>query len=115
MFRLISLAGVVFLGHLPSLLACEGCKEPSNVAGQSGVAGIGASFSWSVLFMLGMLAFLLTGMVLMMVQSCKQLAAQHNPNGAHVARGTADFSVRRAVLQVWRGRGMRPKLSTEAW
>jgi len=117
MYRLIPLAGVVLLGHLPSLFACEGCKEPSNVAGQSGVAGISASFSWSVLFMLGVTAFLLTGLVLMMVRSCKQLAAQHNPNAAYVSRGGVDFSVRRAVLQVWRGLwawgGLRPKVSTE--
>jgi hypothetical protein len=117
MYRLISLAGVLVLGYLPSLFACEGCKEPSNVAGQSGVAGISASFSWSVLFMLGVTGFLMTGFVLMMVRSCKQLAAHHNPNAAYVARGSADFSVRRAVVRVWRGlwawRGMRPKLSTE--
>jgi hypothetical protein len=117
MYRLISLAGFVFLAHLPSLLACEGCKEPSNVAGQSGVAGISASFSWSVLFMLAVTGFLMTGLVLMMVRSCKQLAAQHNPNPAHVAGVSADFSVRGAVLQVWRGlwawRSMRPKLSRE--
>jgi hypothetical protein len=43
----------------------------------SGVAGIGASFSWSVLFMLGMLAFVMGGMILMMVRSCKQLAERH--------------------------------------
>jgi hypothetical protein len=117
MYRLISLAGVVFLGNLPALFACEGCKEPSNVAGQSGVAGISASFSWSVLFMLGVTAFLLTGLVLMMIRSCKQLAALHNPNAAYVTRSSAGFSVRRAVLQVWRGlcarRGIRPKFSTE--
>jgi hypothetical protein len=82
MFRLVSLAGIVLLNDLPSLFACEGCKEPSNVAGQSGVAGISASFSWSVLFMLGVTAFLLTGLILMMVRSCKQLAIQHNSNGA---------------------------------
>ena len=117
MFRLVSLAGIVLLNDLPALFACEGCKEPSNVAGQSGVAGISASFSWSVLFMLGVTAFLLTGLVLMMVRSCKQLAALHNPNAAYVTPSSVRFSVRRAVLQVWRGlwawRGIRPKFSTE--
>ena len=64
----------LWLSHLPSLVACEGCKAPSNVTGASGVAGIGASFSWSVLFMLGMLAFVMGGMILMMVRACRQLA-----------------------------------------
>ena len=78
MLRFLSLVAVLVMSYLPSLVACEGCKEPSNVAGDSGVAGISASFSWSVVFMLGVLAFLLTGMVLMMVRSCKQLAEQQN-------------------------------------
>jgi hypothetical protein len=113
MYRLISVAGVVFLGHLPSLFACEGCKEPSNVAGQSGVAGISASFSWSVLFMLGVTAFLLTGLVLMMVRSCKQLAAQHNPNGKSLSiAGHAPVPVRRLSVPGWRG--IRRKLSPQA-
>ena len=78
MMRFLSLFGALLMSYLPSLMACEGCKEPSNVAGDSGVAGISASFSWSVVFMLGMLAFLLTGMVLMMIRSCKQLAEQQH-------------------------------------
>jgi hypothetical protein len=78
MMRFLSLFGALLISDLPSLMACEGCKEPSSVAGQSGVGGISASFSWSVVFMLGMLAFLLTGMVLMMIRSCKQLAEQHH-------------------------------------
>ena len=81
MFRFLSLVGALLMSYAPSLMACEGCKEPSNVAGESGVGGISASFSWSVVFMLGMLAFLLTGMVLMMVRSCKQLAQQHHRVG----------------------------------
>ena len=74
--RLLWLISALLMSYLPSLVACEGCKEPSNVIGASGVGGIGASFSWSVLFMIGMLAFLMTGMVLMMIRSCRQLAAQ---------------------------------------
>jgi hypothetical protein len=76
MFRVLLLLSL-WLSHLPSLVACEGCKAPSNVTGTSGVAGIGASFSWSVLFMLGMLAFVMGGIVLMMVRSCRQLADRH--------------------------------------
>jgi hypothetical protein len=90
MRRLFFLLSALLIGNLPSLMACEGCKEPSNVAGDSGVAGISASFSWSVVFMLGMLTFLLTGMVLMMVRSCKQLAEQQHP-AATPERG--NFSV----------------------
>jgi hypothetical protein len=78
MVRFLSLLGALLINYAPSLMACEGCKEPSNVAGDSGVAGISASFSWSVIFMIGMLAFLLTGLGFMMVRSCKQLAAQQN-------------------------------------
>jgi hypothetical protein len=76
MLRLFWLLATLLMNYVPSLVACEGCKEPSNVTGASGVSGIGASFSWSVLFMIGMLAFLLSGMVFMMVRSCRQLAAQ---------------------------------------
>jgi hypothetical protein len=78
MLRFLSLLGALSMSYLPSLMACEGCKEPSSVAGESGVGGISASFSWSVVFMLGMLAFLLTGMVLMMIRCCKQLAEQQH-------------------------------------
>jgi hypothetical protein len=78
MLRFFSLLGALLISYLPSLLACEGCKEPSNVAGDSGVAGISASFSWSVVFMLGMLTILMSGMLLMMVRSCKQLAEQRH-------------------------------------
>jgi hypothetical protein len=78
MLRFLSLLAALSMSYLPSVMACEGCKEPSSVAGESGVGGISASFSWSVVFMLGMLAFLLTGMVLMMIRSCKQLAEQQN-------------------------------------
>jgi hypothetical protein len=79
MLRFLSLLAVLLMSYLPSLVACEGCKEPANVAGDSGVAGISASFSWSVLFMIGMVAFLLTGMVLMMIRSCKQLEEKRHP------------------------------------
>ncbi len=82
MLRFLSLLGVLLTSYLPSLVACEGCKEPSNVAGDSGVGGISASFSWSVVFMLGMLACLLTGMVFMMIRSCKQLAEQQQRSAA---------------------------------
>jgi hypothetical protein len=78
MLRFLSLLAALLMSNMPSVLACEGCKEPSNVAGDSGVGGISASFSWSVVFMLGMLAFLLTGMVCMMIRSCKQLAEQQH-------------------------------------
>jgi hypothetical protein len=76
MLRLFSLLAALLMNYVPSLVACEGCKEPSSVSGASGVGGIGASFSWSVLFMIGILAFLISGMVLMMIRSCRQLAAQ---------------------------------------
>ena len=76
MFRFASLLIALSMSYVPSLLACEGCKEPSNVAGDSGVAGISASFSWSVLFMICMLGILLSCLIVMMIRSCKQLAQQ---------------------------------------
>jgi hypothetical protein len=76
MLRFLSMIGALMLSYGPSLVACEGCKEPSNVIGDSGVGGISASFSWSVVFMLGMLAFLITSMVRMMIRSSRQLAEQ---------------------------------------
>jgi hypothetical protein len=72
------------LSSAPSLLACEGCKEPSSVAGSGGVTGIGAGFSGSVLFMLAMIAGILGGMIWMIVQSCRQLQG----NQAVVSRST---------------------------
>jgi hypothetical protein len=76
MVRLVSLLAALSMSYMPSLMACEGCKEPSNVAGDSGVAGISASFSWSVLFMICMLGMLLSCLIVMMIRSCKQLAQQ---------------------------------------
>jgi len=65
------------LSSAPTLLACEGCKEPSSVAGSGGVTGIGAGFSGSVLFMLAMIAGLLGGMIWMIAQNCRQLQSSH--------------------------------------
>jgi hypothetical protein len=97
MLRFLSLMAALLMSYLPSLVACEGCKEPSNVAGDSGVAGISASFSWSVIFMIGMVAFLLTGMVLMMVRSCKQLAKQRHPGAISLP---SDLRLRRSPVNV---------------
>jgi hypothetical protein len=77
MVRFLSLLSALFLGFAPSLFACPGCKEPSNVAGDGGVSGISAGFSLSVLFMIGFVVLLLTGMTFMIVRSCKQLDAKH--------------------------------------
>ncbi|MBW0001266.1 MAG: hypothetical protein JO015_19400 [Verrucomicrobia bacterium] len=62
--------------NLPMALACEGCKEPSSVAGASGVNGVSLGFSVSVMFMLGMVATLAGGMLCMIVRACKQLDAR---------------------------------------
>ena len=63
------------MNFVPSLMACPGCKEPSNVAGASGVSGISAGFSWSVLFMLFSVASIIGGMTFMIVRSCRKLEA----------------------------------------
>jgi magnesium-transporting ATPase (P-type) len=76
MFRLVSLLGLLWMNLVPSLMACPGCKEPSNVAGASDVGGISAGFSWSVLFMLCSVASIVGGMIFMIVRSCRQLAAR---------------------------------------
>jgi hypothetical protein len=100
MVRLVSLLAALSMSYMPSLMACEGCKEPSNVAGDSGVAGISASFSWSVLFMICMLGMLLSCLIVMMIRSCKQLAQQQqasqpssfSPSPSTRARQTASPS-----------------------
>ena len=76
MLRLLSLGTFLFLSYIPAVFACEGCKEPSSVTGASGVDGISAGFSWSVIFMLGAVGSLLGGLVWMVVRSCKQLSAE---------------------------------------
>ena len=114
MLRLVSLTSVLLINYLPSVLACDGCKEPSSVAGGSGVGGISASFSWSVIFMIGVVAFLLTGMLFMIIQSCKQLAAAQNPSGETMPESSArgvPFPVRRARFTGWRGAKMSPEIS----
>jgi hypothetical protein len=114
MVRLMSVAGVLLMSYIPSLLACEGCKEPSNVAGDAGVGGISASFSWSVIFMLGMVAFLLTGMLFMIIRSCKELAAQQNPVAEAMPESTGRrvrFIVWRPLFALWRGGKMSPEIS----
>ena len=61
------------LANLPAAYACPGCKEPSSVAGASGVNGISLGFSLSVIFMLGMIGSILGGMLFMIVKTCRQL------------------------------------------
>lgn len=67
---------MLLLTNLPAVFACEGCKEPSSVAGASGVNGVSLGFSVSVMFMLGMVATLVGGMLCMIVRTCKQLDAR---------------------------------------
>jgi hypothetical protein len=73
MLRWLSLFSLLWMNLAPSLMACPGCKEPSSVAGSSGVSGISAGFSWSVLFMLFSVASIMGGMIVMMVRSCRRL------------------------------------------
>jgi hypothetical protein len=73
---LTSLVGV-FLANAPAVMACEGCKEPSSVAGGGGVDGISFGFSASVIFMLAMVGGILGGFVWMTARSCRQLDAAH--------------------------------------
>ena len=63
----------LLLANLPMAFACEGCKEPSSVAGASGVNGVSLGFSVSVMFMLGMVATLVGGLLWMIVRACKEL------------------------------------------
>ena len=52
--------------------------------------------------MLGVVSFLLTGMVFMMIRSCKELAAQQNPNAAPVeSRNDILVNLRRASAGAW--------------
>jgi hypothetical protein len=76
MLRFVSLLSLLWMNFATSLMACPGCKEPSNVAGASGVNGISAGFSWSVLFMLFSVASVTGGLIFMIVRSCKQIQAQ---------------------------------------
>ena len=73
---LASLIGAV-LANAPAVMACEGCKEPSSVAGNGGVDGISFGFSASVIFMLAMVGTLLGGLFWMAARSCRQLEAAH--------------------------------------
>jgi hypothetical protein len=103
MVRLVSLLSLLWLNFAPSLLACPGCKEPSNVAGPSGVSGISAGFSWSVLFMLFSVASIMGGMIFMMVRSCRQLDGQRDVSSqsqapAAAPRRESDFGTDRGGL-----------------
>jgi hypothetical protein len=103
MLRLVSLFSLLWMTFVPSLMACPGCKEPSNVAGASGVNGISAGFSWSVLFMLFSVASIMGGMIFMMVRSCRQLEGQRdvsNQSRASVAAPgrESDFGTNRGGL-----------------
>jgi len=83
MLRLLSLGTCLFLSYIPAVFACEGCKEPSSVTGASGVDGISAGFSWSVIFMLGAVGSVLGGLVWMVIRSCKQLSAEQEVASLH--------------------------------
>ena len=78
---LASLIGAV-LANAPTVMACEGCKEPSSVAGNGGVDGISLGISASVIFMLVMVGSILSGFVWMMARSCRQLEAAHQAAAA---------------------------------
>src|ERR1700693_3182936 len=73
---LASVIGAV-LANAPAVMACEGCKEPSSVAGNGGVDGISFGFSASVIFMLVMVFGILGGFFWMAARSCRQLEAAH--------------------------------------
>jgi hypothetical protein len=78
---LASLIGAV-LANAPAVMACEGCKEPSSVAGNGGVDGISLGFSASVLFMLVMVGSILGGLTWMIARSCRELDAAHRSASA---------------------------------
>ena len=78
---LASLIGAV-LANAPAVMACEGCKEPSSVAGNGGVDGISFGFSASVIFMLVMVFGILGGFFWMAARSCRQLEAAHRAAAA---------------------------------
>jgi hypothetical protein len=78
---MFTLFGLLLTG-VPSVLACEGCKEPTSVAGNGGVDGISAGFSGGVLFMLVMVGSLIGGFIWMIVRSCRQLASAHREMAA---------------------------------
>ena len=80
-FVLASLIGAV-LANAPAVMACEGCKEPSSVAGNGGVDGISFGFSASVIFMLVMVFGILGGFFWMAARSCRQLEAVHRAAAA---------------------------------
>jgi hypothetical protein len=80
-FVLASLIGAV-LANAPAVMACEGCKEPSSVAGNGGVDGISFGFSASVIFMLVMVFGILGGFFWMAARSCRQLDAAHRAAAA---------------------------------
>lgn len=78
---LATLIGAV-LANAPAVMACEGCKEPSSVAGNGGVDGISFGFSASVVFMLIMVGSILSGLAWMMARSCRQLDEAHRSASA---------------------------------
>jgi hypothetical protein len=78
---LASVIGAVLV-NAPAVMACEGCKEPSSVAGNGGVDGISFGFSASVIFMLVMVFGILGGFLLMAARSCRQLEAAHRAAAA---------------------------------
>ncbi len=77
MGRLLPFSLLYFLSSVSSVIACEGCKEPSSVNGASGIDGISTGFSVSVLFMLAMVASILGGLLWMIVRYCKALDSAH--------------------------------------
>jgi hypothetical protein len=78
---LASVLGAV-LANAPAVMACEGCKEPSSVAGNGGVDGISFGYSASVIFMLAMVGSILSVFAWMMARSCRQLDEAHRSASA---------------------------------
>ena len=61
--------------------ACVGCREPGTdtAARESQTVMAGLAFSWSVLFMLGFVLLMVSGMSFYIWQTCRRLARE-NPS-----------------------------------
>jgi heme/copper-type cytochrome/quinol oxidase subunit 2 len=79
MKSLTALLTAFALTGIQSVFACEGCRVPNPSEPATIQAGIG--LSWSVLFMLVVVAVILSGMTWFITKTCRQVDRQNQSRG----------------------------------
>lgn len=72
-------AAAAFLAAgVPSLLACNGCRNPGEAMGEEpGTVMAGIAFSWSIMFMLVVVMLVVAGLTVYIARTCRRVDLEH--------------------------------------